>query len=244
MGEPGQYRALVRAFGVLRLAAAALALAAGPAAADCRLALALGIDVSRSVSRLDYEVQRQGLMAALTAPEIRAAFLQPGGFVALALYEWSGRRHQELVVPWVAVQSEADLDAVVAKVAGRERYDLHLPTGLGEALSYGRELFGTVGFCASYTLDISGDGQNNDGRHPARVYEAEDFSGILVNGLPIGGHEADITDYYRKNVIRGPGAFVEPAPSQEDFPRAIRRKLERELTRQLLGNLGRTGGRG
>ena len=221
-----------------------MALAAGPAAAECRLALALGIDVSRSVNDADYEVQRQGLVAALTAPEVRAAFLQPGGFVALAVFEWSGKRHQELVVPWVAVQGAADLDAVAATVAARERFNLQLPTGLGEALSYGRELFGNVPYCETYTLDISGDGQNNDGRDPARVYASEDFSGILVNGLPIGEHEADITVYYRREVIRGPGAFVEPAPSQEDYPQAIRRKLERELTRQLLGDLGAMRGRG
>jgi hypothetical protein len=34
-------------------------------------------------------------------------------------------------------------------------------------------------------------------------------------------------------VIRGPGAFVEVADGQEDFPRAIRRKLLRELTEQV-----------
>ena len=221
-----------------------LALAAGPVAAECRLALAMGIDVSRSVNDADYEVQRQGLVAALTAPEVRAAFLQPGGFVALAVYEWSGKRDQELVVPWVAVQGAADLDGVTATIAGRERYNLQLPTGLGEALSYGRELFGNVPYCEAYTLDISGDGQSNDGRDPARVYAVEDFSGILVNGLPIGGHETDIARYYRENVIRGPGAFVEPAPSREDYPRAIRRKLERELTRQLLGSLGAASPRG
>ena len=226
-------------------AAAVLALwAAGSAAADCRLALVLGIDVSRSVDDQDYEVQRGGLMAAFMAPEVRAAFLQPGGHVALAIFEWSGKGDQELMVPWVLVTQAADLDAVVVAITGWERNDRRLPTGMGEALSYGRALFDEAPDCPAHTLDISGDGQNNDGRHPTRVYEVEDFSGILVNGLPIGGHEADITRYYREKVIRGPGAFVEPAPSQNDFPRAIRRKLERELTRQLLGDLGVSTRRG
>jgi len=39
-------------------------------------------------------------------------------------------------------------------------------------------------------------------------------------------------------VIRGQGAFVEVARTQDDFPRAIRRKLEKELTEQLIGRAG------
>jgi Protein of unknown function (DUF1194) len=38
-------------------------------------------------------------------------------------------------------------------------------------------------------------------------------------------------------VIRGRAAFVEVAQSQRDYPRAIRRKLERELTEQIVGSL-------
>lgn len=62
-----------------------------------------------------------------------------------------------------------------------------------------------------------------------------------MNGLPIGGHEADIAIYYRTRVIHGQGAFVEIARTQDDFPRAIRRKLERELTEQLLGRAEGSG---
>ena len=59
MGKHGQYRALVTA------AAGLLGLACAPAAASCRLALALGMDVSRSVDDNDYAIQRDGLLAAL-----------------------------------------------------------------------------------------------------------------------------------------------------------------------------------
>ena len=39
----------------------ALVLMAGPAAAECRLALALAFDVSRSVGAKDYATQKQGV---------------------------------------------------------------------------------------------------------------------------------------------------------------------------------------
>ena len=40
-------------------------------------------------------------------------------------------------------------------------------------------------------------------------------------------------------MIRGPGAFVEVAPRQTDYPQAIRRKLLRELEGPKIGLLTR-----
>lgn len=226
MGKYGQYGALV---GLLL---------AGPAGAGCRLALALGFDVSRSIDARDYEIQRQGLMAALQAADIRRAFLVPPDPVAVTLFEWSGKADQRVILPWVMVESAADLDAMVMAIGGHVRGEQRLPTGLGAALSFGRALLANAPVCAAMTLDMAGDGQSNDGPSPERIYATVDFAGVTVNGLAIGDHERDITRYYETEVIRGPGAFVEPAPSQKDFPRAIRRKLQRELETKLLGDAG------
>jgi hypothetical protein len=89
--------------------------------------------------------------------------------------------------------------------------------------------------CQRRVIDVAGDGRNNDGISVARTYEREDFTGITVNGLAVGEHEADIVDYYQTEVIRGPGAFVELAPRQADYPDAIRRKLLRELQGPMIG---------
>lgn len=236
MVKHGQYRALVGAF--------AACLAAGPATAGCRLALLLAVDVSRSVSESDYEIQRQGLIAALTAPEVKKAMFAPGGYVAMSVYEWSGKTDQQVMVPWAEMLGAADLDGVVAQIRAHERHNLQQATGMGEALSFARNHLAEAPDCAAQTIDMSGDGQNNEGRTPAQVYAAEDFGSIAVNGLPIGEHESFISDYYRDEVIRGPGAFVEPAPSEADYPRAIRRKLLKELSVQLLGDAGQKAGPG
>ena len=215
-----------------------LSLLAAPAGAACRLALALGIDVSRSVDARDFAIQRDGLLAALADPVIVAAFLEPDDHVAFALFEWSGQAYQDLIVDWVQVESAAHLSGILRRIEGHARGADHLPTGLGEALDFGRALIARAPVCAARTLDISGDGRSNDGRGPEEVYAREDFGDLLINGLPIGGHEADIAFYYRARVIRGPGAFVEVARDVDDFPRAIRRKLEKELTEQLIGRAG------
>jgi len=222
----------------VRAAAALILLTlAGPAAAECRLALALGIDVSRSVDERDYAIQREGLLAALADPVIVAAFLSPDDPVAFAIYEWSGQAYQEMVVGWTIVRSDAELGAIAGRIALHQRGGTGLPTGLGAALDYGRELLARAPDCAAHTLDLSGDGRSNDGRGPEEIYAREDFDGILVNGLPIGGHEADVAIYYRERVIHGPGAFIEIARTEADFPRAIRRKLERELTEPVFGRV-------
>ncbi len=211
-------------------------LTAGPAAADCRLALALAFDVSHSVSAVDYQIQRGGIVAALRAPDIRRAFMAPGGSVALSIFEWGGRNFQDLVLDWTLITSDADLDRVVALMAAHQQSPVWQPTALGSALIYADELIARAPDCLQYTLDVSGDGRSNDGIGPAKVFAERPFAGVTVNGLTIGDHEADITDYYRAEVIRGAGAFVVAAHRHTDFPQVIRMKLARELSGPVIGS--------
>lgn len=233
MGKYGQYRALVAAAALL----AALG-AATPGIAGCRLALALGLDVSRSVNARDYAFQVGGLIAALQNATIRTAFLQPEGDVMLAVFEWSGPDTQDIIIDWRTVGSPGDLDDIAAGLAAHLRAPVHQPTAIGAALDFGRALLDERTDCAARTLDLSGDGRNNAGPTPERVYAGRDFGDIMVNGLPIASHEADIEEYYRKEVIRGDGAFVQPARRHEDYPLAILRKLERELLQGIVGDAG------
>jgi hypothetical protein len=222
---------------MLRLAVLVTVLAA-PVEADCRLALALAVDVSRSIDAADYRIQTEGLADALEDKDVRAAIFGPEGEVALAIYYWSGRGYQDLVQPWVILDSPEALDAAIWAVRGTRRPEAPLATALGNALSYGLDLMEDAPDCERRVIDVAGDGRNNDGISVARTYEREDFSGITVNGLAVGEHEADIVDYYQTELIRGPGAFVEVAPRQTDYPAAIQRKLLRELQGPMIGALG------
>lgn len=215
----------------------ALALCLPVPAEACRLALLLAVDVSRSVDAQDYAIQREGIVAALGAPEVRAAFLS-GDPVALAVYEWSGRGFQEMVADWRLIEGPGDLDAVAAVVGARVQPARSLPTALGRALEFGLRAMGGAPTCSERVLDVSGDGRNNEGYSPADIYARRDFGDLVVNGLAIGEHEADVAEYYRREVIRGAGAFVEVAETQADFPAAIRRKLVREATPRVIGAAG------
>ncbi len=209
-----------------------------PAGADCRLALALAVDVSRSIDAQDYVIQTDGLAGALEDRAVRKAIFGPEDDVALAIYYWSGRGYQDLVQAWVLLDSPEALDAAIWQVRRTPRPEARLATALGDALSYGRDLMADAPDCERRVIDVAGDGQNNEGISVARTYEREDFSGMTVNGLAVGEHEAGILQYYQTQVIRGPGAFVETARRQEDYPEAIRRKLLRELEVPVIGILG------
>ena len=208
---------------------------ATPAAA-CRLGLAMGFDVSRSVDAASYEIQIRGTLGALFDPEIRAALLDGPGPVALAAYEWSGRREQRLVVGWTLIETPDDIDGVARAIAAHGRSFNGL-TAVGSALDYGHRLLSRAPRCDARILDIAGDGRTNEGPNPERIHARRNWDGITVNGLAIGGHESGLLDYYRREVIRGPGAFAEYAPTHRDFAEAFRRKLLREVTPPLFGAL-------
>jgi len=225
--------------------AAGLALAgAGGATAQepCRLALVLAMDISSSVDPLEDALQRGGLAQALRAPEVVEAILsQPDRPVALAMFEWSGRVQQDMVLPWVMLRDAATIGAVADRIAFSRRSYAEFSTAIGHAIEYAHELFRQGPACDARVLDISGDGVNNDGFGPTAAYDAFDFSQITVNALVIEVQEAGtdhgitegadtgLADYFRQIVIRGPGSFVEVAAGFEDFERAMRRKLLREL---------------
>ena len=220
---------------MLRLAC--LLLLCQPAGAECRLALALAVDVSRSIDSQDYVIQTEGLAGALEDRDVRAAIFGPEGQVALAIYYWSGRGYQDLVQDWVILDRPEALDAAIWEIRRTPRPAAPLATALGDALSYGLDLMSYAPDCERRVIDVAGDGRNNDGISVARTYEREDFTGITVNGLAVGEHEADIVHYYQTEVIRGPGAFVEVAPRQSDYPETLRRKLLRELEGPMIGAL-------
>ena len=229
MGKYGKYRTLVRL-------ALAIWLIASSAGAECRLALLLALDVSSSVDRIEDRLQRQGLADALSSQEVMDAILSsPGQTVALSVYEWSGRNQQVTILPWRILAEREDILTAAAEIRESKRSHSEYPTAIGYALGFAAVTFGNAPTCHHNTLDVSGDGINNEGFEPRLAYKHFPFSGVTVNGLTIGGKRDDLAGYYRRELIKGPGAFVEEAYGFRDFERAMRRKLVRELQSTVIG---------
>jgi len=209
-------------------------LSASPTAA-CQLALSLALDVSSSVDEREFRLQADGLANALNSPEVAGAILSYSGDpIALHVYQWSGQRNQLTVLDWTFLRTPQDLAAAIQTLRDMPRSTARFPTALGNSLGFGAIALRDAPQCARKTLDISGDGRNNHGFGPAAAYRYFPFANVTVNGLAIGGEDGGILDYYRREVISGPGAFVEFARDFDDFERAMRRKLLREIGEMSL----------
>lgn len=218
--------------GLLCLALPMAARAEGP----CRLALLLALDVSSSVDEAEYVLQRDGTAAALESPAVMRAILE-GGSVALAVYEWSGRRQSVVVLDWTLLASEADVRAASARLRARERSFSRFPTAMGYAMGFGATLMREAPACERQVIDVSGDGITNDGFGPDLAYRHFPFDGITVNGLAVLGVDPAVQDYYEYFVLHGPGAFLETSEGYEGFREAMERKLLREIELRVMGAL-------
>lgn len=219
-----------------------LSISGSPVGAEqCRLALLLAMDISTSVDATEDALQRQGLAAALIAPEIQEAFFASPLPVALAVFEWSGESEQTLLQDWQLIERPAALRRVSQAIAGSRRSASDGSTAMGKALAYGSTLMQRAPDCLFQTIDISGDGKNNDGFGPQVAYRHFPFDSVTVNGLVINAAdfegEVDLIPFFEQHVLHGAGAFLEIANGFADFERAMRRKLERELKGQELSAL-------
>ena len=209
----------------------------------CRLALVLAMDVSSSVDGAEDALQRRGLASALVTQQVQAAFFASPDPVALAVLEWSGRYNQSILQDWVLIENPTILADVSMRIAETPRSHDDYPTALGYALVYAGTLLRRAPACTFQTIDVSGDGLNNDGFGPREAYSAFPFGDVTVNGLVINVPETAATreepqelfEYYSGEVIRGPSAFVEVANGFEDFARAMEAKLIRELGALIVG---------
>jgi len=219
------------------------------ASAACRQALALGLDVSGSVDLREYRLQLDGLVSALNHPEVASTLLSTvQAPVALMVYEWSGPDDQAVLVPWTYIDGRATLDEISTALATTERRQATPGTALGEAMSLGARYLDHKRNCWKRTLDISGDGHSNLGPRPRDVRGRIARSGITINALVIGADSlvgadrrqsdiAELSAYFREEVILGGDAFVQTALGFEDYAEAMTAKLKRELEGAVIGML-------
>lgn len=202
------------------------------------VALVLAVDVSRSMSRRELEIQREGYAAALNHPDVVRAIAQGAhGRIAVTMFEWAGDTSIQPVFDWTLVETGADANALSAIVRNSRPRGLRR-TSISGAILYALkrlEQAPVEGF--RKIVDISGDGPNNQGQPVLAAREAALSKRVVINGLPLMTSDgpgnsfniADLDAYYLECVIGGPGSFLVPVRSWDQFPEAIRRKLILEI---------------
>jgi Ca-activated chloride channel homolog len=201
---------------------------------SCEVELVLAMDVSRSVDPNEFNLIRHGTAEAFRNPEILELIdWMPDG-VLVTVTQWSGAQQQRQVIPWHLLSNAEQVrdfaDAIDA-MKRTFRYDLTAP---GEALLHAEALGNTAPMvCRRRVIDIAGDGIRNTGVNVAEASEKIGALGVTINGLVVRGDTPDPLEFYETEVKRGPLAFIEISKGYDDFPRAMFRKLLREMSPNL-----------
>ena len=231
--------ALIR-LGLLFWALIVVAVAPVQAQKRVDLELVIAVDISWSMDPEEQRLQRNGYVSALRDPELqRVVTGGPSGSIAITYFEWAGPASQRVVLPWTLIDSAAAANAVADALAAlpisRERL-----TSISGGLAFADKLFDQSLFRgARRVIDVSGDGPNNSGDPVVPIRDRLVAKGIVINGLPVmlklnppqslfDIKELDI--YYEDCVIGGPGSFMIPIKTEDEFLTATRRKLILEIS--------------
>jgi hypothetical protein len=229
-----------------RLALAALAAilaAVAPARAEnVDLLLILAADVSRSIDDVEFNLQRKGYAAALSDPKVLAAIAGgPNRAIAISFVEWSDTLDQKVVVDWTTIHDGEDAAAVGTAMLAAPR-SFASRTSISGAIYFSLGQFAAAAPSSDRRIiDISGDGTSNAGPPVTEARDQAVEKGITINGLAIINTQTrpgftmhtqppgGLPNYYKENVIGGPGAFLLVVENFETFAEAITRKLVSEI---------------
>ena len=235
----------------LTVLAAFLAIGIGPARAaePVDLALVLVTDVSRSIDDSEYDLEKRGTAQALLDARVQAAIHAGAvGTIAVAYVEFSGAYQVRTVLDFTLIRDQASAQAFADRltVAPRSFYGrTSISSGIDAAVS----LLSEGGLEAQRrVIDVCGDGTNNAGREVTAARDDALKLGIRINGLTIiNDHPVNytfahvappggLTNYYRENVIGGPGSFVLEVHDFQSFGQAMARKLIDEIAGRVEVN--------
>jgi hypothetical protein len=206
------------------------------------LLLVLAADVSRSVDASKFQLQREGYAAAIVNPRVIEA-IKSGHFrrIGVCYVEWSGSTAQKLVIDWTMIMDAESAGQFASRLVESPR-SFAERTSISAAIDFAMTQFDRAPFDAPRrVIDLSGDGTTYAGSEVNQARDEAVARGMTINGLviltpqpltwnadhtnPAGG----LRNYYRINVIGGPGAFVHEARDFSAFGQAILDKLVAEI---------------
>jgi hypothetical protein len=229
-------------FAVLALLPASLWPAMPRAGEPVDLTLVLVSDVSRSVDDSEYDLEKQGYASALTDRDVMAA-IKGGtvGAIAINYVEFASTYEVRTLLDWAVIRDEASAQAFVDKLMAVPR-SAYGRTSISAGIEQAMKNLATSGYeTTRHVIDVCGDGTNNNGREVAEVRDEAVEAGVTINGLAIiNDHPVSwtyahvqppggLTNYYRENVIGGPGSFVLEVHDFHTFGAAMTRKLINEI---------------
>ncbi|WP_050577416.1 DUF1194 domain-containing protein [Sinorhizobium arboris] len=202
-------------------------------------AVVFAVDFSSSIDPDTADLQREGHAAALTSPDVAAAIARNYlGCIGVAYFEWASPGRTSVVLPWTRICGPEDAEAAARII--REKGD----TGYSRRGRGGTSVSSAIGVASllldqfpgnatKKIIDISGNGENNDGLPVQPIRLAAIAKGYTINAIAVAGNNEPIyrlASYFSDEVIGGPGAFVITPTDPGDYAAALRRKLVTEVS--------------
>jgi hypothetical protein len=201
--------------------------------------LILAADVSGSVNPARYRTQQDGYLDALGDPRVLHVIseLDPP-VLAITFVAWA--REQEVMVPWMRVHDAPSMDVFRNQLKNTQRSRVGINTLISRALKFCDGLFDQAYTGGRKVIDVSGDGDDNQGPFAVRdVRDALVRKGVVINGLPIIVKPPEyifppqppegLEVYYRRHVVGGDGHVVIESIGFDNFRQAILQKLLLEI---------------
>lgn len=222
---------------------------AGPSRSDnieVDVQLVLAADTSGSMGASLRDAQRRGFAAAFRDLSLQRTIMSgPVGRIAVAYFEWAGESDQDLIVPWKILATPEDMERFAEALETRSMEIRGGETSISGAVRFAAQLLRQNGYVSHRkVVDISGNGKHSQGTGLDLALRALRADGVTVNGLVLpdlasrqdvpysalfAGYDGPLVDYYRREVIGGPGAFAIEVNPPEGLRNAILRKLTTEI---------------
>ena len=200
-----------------------------------------GLDFSHSVGLDEHWLVQEGLGRALLSPEFLHA-IRSGqhGRIGFVLFGWHTTSLP--LVPWMMIGSADDAHLAVQRIRAafieqitteatlrRVERRFGRPTDLSHGLSSASAMLLTAPFRSKRSvINIIGNGPDNVSDDAQAARDAALAFGFTINGVVLG-HDPDVIEYFRQNVIGGPGSFVAHVPSSEGMAEVLRRKFINDI---------------
>jgi len=209
--------------------------------------IATGLDTSYSVTPAEEWIERTGVALGLSSPEfVEAVLTGAHGRAGVAVFTWSSAGFP-LLIGWTLLDSKDDAMAVAQRLEatpliapdafpvapgpgrpGMDPFGKPRMTDLSAALDFGRLLLAGAPFQAERSvLNIVANGHDNVGEGPVAARDRAVEAGIMLNGVVLND-DPDLAEYFRDQVIGGPGAFVLTVGTQGALARTMAEKFVRD----------------
>ncbi len=215
-------------------------------AADVDVAIVFAVDFSSSIDPDTADLQRKGHAAALTSPEIVAAIARNHlGCIGVAYFEWASPGRIQTVLSWTSICTLEDAEAAASVI--RDKGDTGFSrrgrggTSVSLAIDVGSLLLDQFpGKAAKKVIDISANGENNDGLPVQQSRLNAIAKGYTINAIAIPAEDENpghqLASYFTDYVIGGSQAFVVTPTGTSDYTTALRRKLVTEISLNIDAN--------